>query len=70
MGGGGLLSTISCERQGERCVPVIINQRGGTFLLDRDDSLLYVYRDRGILGFSATMQRPLAFLDPWLNDVE
>tara|TARA_B100000475_G_scaffold53736_1_gene37017 strand:- start:732 stop:1466 length:735 start_codon:yes stop_codon:yes gene_type:complete len=47
-----------------------ITQRGGTFLLDRDDSLLYVYRDRGILGFSATMQRPLAFLDPWLNDVE
>ena len=47
-----------------------MTQRGGTFLLDRDDSLLYVYRDRGILGFSATMQRPLAFLDPWLNDVE
>ena len=47
-----------------------MTQRGGTFLLDRDDSLLYVYRDRGILGLSATMQRPLAFLDPWLNDVE
>ena len=44
-----------------------ITQRGGTFLIDSDDSLLYVYRDRGILGFSATMQRPLAFLDPWLN---
>ena len=47
-----------------------ITQRGGTFLLDSDDSLLYVYRDRGILGFSATMQRPLAFLDPWLNHAE
>jgi hypothetical protein len=40
-------------------------QRGGTFLLDSDDALLYVHRDRGILGFSATMNRPLAFLDPW-----
>ena len=45
-----------------------ITQRGGTFLLDSDDSL-YVYRDRGILGFSETMARPLTFLDPWLNDV-
>ena len=45
-----------------------ITQRGGTFLLDDDDSLLYVYRDRGILGFSESMARPLAFLDPWLND--
>ncbi len=47
-----------------------ITQRGGTFLIDSDDSLLYVYRDRGILGFSATMQRPLAFLDPWLNHAD
>ena len=41
-------------------------QRGGTFLLDRDGSLLYEHRDRGILGFSKTMGRPLAFLDPYL----
>ena len=47
-----------------------MTQRGGTFLLDADDTLLYVHRDRGILGFSETMHRPLAFLDPWLNDVE
>ena len=44
-----------------------ITQRGGTFLLAADDSPLYVHRDRGILGFSATMHRPLAFLDPWLQ---
>ena len=44
-----------------------ITQRGGTVLLDHDDSLLYLHRDRGILGFSATMARPLSFLDPWLN---
>ena len=45
-----------------------ITQRGGTFLLEEDDSLLYVHRDRGILGFSETMNRPLAFLDPWMPD--
>jgi len=43
-----------------------LTQRGGTFLLDADDTLLYSYRDRGILGFSATMARPLRFLDPYL----
>ena len=44
-----------------------ITQRGGTFLLDEDDSVLYVHRDQGILGFSETMNKPLTFLDPWLD---
>ena len=44
-----------------------ITQRGGTFLLDADDSLLYGHRDRGILGFSETMANPLKFLDPFLS---
>ena len=44
-----------------------ITQRGGTFLLDADDSLLYGHRDRGILGFSETMANPLQFLDPFLT---
>jgi hypothetical protein len=44
-----------------------ITQRGGTFLLDEDDSVLYVHRDQGILGFSETMNQPLSFLDPWLE---
>lgn len=44
-----------------------LTQRGGTFLLDADDTLLYEHRDAGILGFSATMARPLRFLDPWLR---
>ena len=44
-----------------------LTQRGGTFLLEADDSLLYSYRDRGMLGFSATMARPLSFLDPYLG---
>jgi hypothetical protein len=43
-----------------------IAQRGGTFLLDVDDTLLYEHRDPGILGFSATMAEPLRFLEPWL----
>ena len=44
-----------------------IAQRGGTFLLEKDDHLLYSHRDAGILGFSATMARPLSFLDPYLT---
>ena len=44
-----------------------ITQRGGTYLLDRDDSLLYSYRDPGILGYSATMADPLSFLAPYLS---
>jgi hypothetical protein len=43
-----------------------LTQRGGTYLLERDDSLLYSFQDRGLLGFSATMARPLSFLDPYL----
>lgn len=44
-----------------------IAQRGGSFLLDADDTLLYVHRDPGILGFSETMAEPLRFLEPWLE---
>lgn len=42
-------------------------QRGGTYLLAEDDTVLYSHRDRRILGFSATMARPLRFLDPYLS---
>ncbi len=45
-----------------------ITQRGGTWLLDRDDQVLVSHRDPGILGFSATMAQPLAFLEPYLSD--
>jgi hypothetical protein len=44
-----------------------LTQRGGTFLLEADDSVLYSHRDRGILGFSETMAQPLRFLEPWLQ---
>jgi hypothetical protein len=44
-----------------------ITQRGGTFLIDADGTLLYSHRDQGILGFSATMNQPLSFLEPYLT---
>ena len=44
-----------------------LTQRGGSFLLDVDDAILYEHRDRGILGFSETMARPLSFLDAFLG---
>jgi hypothetical protein len=40
-----------------------LSQRGGTFLLDADDTLLVEHRDQGILGFSETMSRPMQFLE-------
>ncbi len=43
--------------------PQYLTQRGGTFLFDAQGSLQYEHRDRGILGFSATPNRPLSFLE-------
>jgi hypothetical protein len=40
-----------------------LTQRGGTFLFDREGTLLYEHRDRGILDFAENKHRPLAFLD-------
>ena len=44
-----------------------ITQRGATVLLDADDSVIYCHRDQSLLGYSATMERPLAFLDEVLG---
>ncbi|MEB3308509.1 MAG: peroxiredoxin-like family protein [Cyanobacteriota bacterium] len=43
-----------------------LTQRGATYLMEPDGTLLYCHQDQGILGFSETMARPLAFLDPFL----
>jgi hypothetical protein len=43
--------------------PAYMTRRGGTFLFDGSGNLLYEFRDRGILGFAETMNRPLSFLD-------
>lgn len=69
------LATIRLRNMGEvlghwrTYVPrdAFLTQRGGTFLLDADNTLLYVHRDRGILGFAETMAQPLRFLEPYLG---
>ena len=44
-----------------------ITQRGATVLFDVDDSVIYSHRDESLLGYSATMERPLTFLDEALS---
>ena len=39
-----------------------MTQRGGTFLFDAEEKLIYEHRDRGILGFAANPSYPLSFL--------
>ena len=39
-----------------------MTQRGGTFLFDDRNQLIYEHRDRGILGFAANPSYPLSFL--------
>ena len=43
-----------------------LTQRGGTFLLDRDDKLLYKYLPSSLLGYSEDMSNPIGFLDQYL----
>ena len=40
-----------------------MTQRGATFLISSDGSLLYSWKDPGLLGFSASMAEPLKFLE-------
>ncbi|BEV36541.1 AhpC/TSA family protein [Synechococcus sp. M16CYN] len=42
-----------------------ITQRGATYFLDVDDTLLYKYRNQSLLKYSETMATPLAFLDQY-----
>ena len=39
-----------------------ITQRGGTFLFNNEQELIYQHFDRGILGFAENMSNPLNFL--------
>ncbi|MGI0481966.1 peroxiredoxin-like family protein [Geminocystis sp. CENA526] len=43
-----------------------ITQRGGTFLFNAQQELIYEHRDEGILGFAENMSNPLAFLQDCL----
>eukprot|EP00977_Amphora_coffeiformis_P008541 scaffold1933_cov165-Amphora_coffeaeformis.AAC.9 len=44
-----------------------VHLRGATFLFDGDGSLLYEYRDTGVLAYSETMPRPLSYLEPFIG---
>eukprot|EP00592_Proboscia_alata_P005481 CAMPEP_0194383354 /NCGR_PEP_ID=MMETSP0174-20130528/66963_1 /TAXON_ID=216777 /ORGANISM="Proboscia alata, Strain PI-D3" /LENGTH=529 /DNA_ID=CAMNT_0039169517 /DNA_START=77 /DNA_END=1662 /DNA_ORIENTATION=- len=45
-----------------------IPQRGATYLFDADGTELYSYQSRGVLTYSETMPRPLAFLAPYIGE--
>ena len=45
-----------------------IARRGGTYLFDGSGETLYEYRHRGVLTYSDTMSRPLAFLSPYIGE--
>jgi len=46
-----------------------LTERGGTFLPDANDTLLYSHRELGILGFSQTMVWPIDFLVCFWNQI-
>lgn len=46
-----------------------LDWRGATFLFNNDGKVEYMYRDRGVLTYSATMSRPLSFLAPYIGEV-
>ncbi len=43
-----------------------LNQRGGTYLIDSNNNILYFYHSKGVLGYSRNMADPLDFLDNWI----
>ena len=42
-------------------------QRGATFLIESNGTLLYERRETHLLGYAADMSNPLGFLDPYLS---
>ena len=44
-----------------------LDRRGATFLFNEDNELLYEHIDSGVLSYSKTMARPLAFLEPYIG---
>lgn len=45
-----------------------VDWRGATYLFESDGTVLYEYKDRGVLTYSKTMARPLSFLAPYIGD--
>lgn len=46
--------------------PRYVDVRGATYILDGEE-ILYEYKHRGVLTYSATMSRPLSFLAPFIG---
>ena len=44
-----------------------LTQRGGTFLLNENDEIMYKFISESLLGYSNEMSAPLSFLDDFLN---
>lgn len=64
---GGRHRLAAAVRAGDGAAD-FLTQRGGTLLLDADDTLLVEHRDRGILGHSKTMGQPMRLLEGFLGD--
>ena len=45
-----------------------LTMRGATYLIDENDNLTYVYKPKSLLSYSATMSKPLAFIDTWIHN--
>ena len=39
-----------------------LTQRGGTFIIEKDNTISYVYKSTSLLSYSLTMNNPLEFL--------
>ena len=63
-----LQNMIEVLKHWEIYVPSIkyLSQRGATFFISENNELLYQYRSRNILGYSASMNSPLSFLETYL----
>ena len=49
--------------------PLHIAMRGATYLFDEEGACLYEYRSKGVLTYSATIRRPLTFLEPYIGAI-
>ena len=45
-----------------------LTQRGGTFLIDSNDQILYSHKSNGLLGFAKNMSKPLEYLEEFLEN--
>ena len=48
----------------------LLTQRGATFLIDKNDNLLYSFKSTSLLGYAEKMANPLYFLKPYFRNSE